>query len=166
MSDTTIIEQMQTIIRTTQLDAADAFISASVVIDDWRFLDDSVDNEPFCRIESPALISDRDDTMSCPTATWAVRVVLIKPFEDWYVTRPLLRKLRTAVRDTFNISTAVVSNRSLDGMPGVSVENIRDEFPDSFLAMYNHYIPVEDLEEALPDYLGLPIIFDVTEETN
>ena len=166
MSDTTIVEKMRDIIRTVTVDNDVAFLSDSVVIDSWDFLDESIEGEPFCRLESPALINNRWDSMDCPITLWLVRVVLVKPFDDWEETRIALRKLRTAGVDTFNINTATTSNRSLDGMAGVSVEEIRDEFNDVFLALYDNYVEPENEEEILPNYLSLPVLFEIEERTN
>lgn len=160
MSDTTIVNGMQTIIRTVQLDGDNAFQNDSVVIDDWDYLDQSIVNEPFCNIETPALLSSRYELLTCETNTWLVRVTLVKPFVDWSITRPALRKLRTAVLDTFNSG----DNRSIDGLDSVFIEDIRDEFPDAFLEIYDRYVVPEQTEENLPIYLAIPVLFEVSEE--
>lgn len=164
MNDTAIVEAIQTIVRATQLNGANAFQSSSVVIDDWDYLDQPIVNEPFCNIETPALLSnDYSNTLRCDTSRWQIRLTLVKPFEDWHITRPLLRKLRTAVVSGFNDG----NNRSLGTLAETTetfVQVIRDEFPDSFLEIYDRYVKPEEQQEALPAYLGLPLLFEVTEE--
>ncbi len=161
MNDTAIVEAIQTIIRTVQLDNQNAFLADSVVIDDWDYLDQPIVNEPFCNIETPALLSnDYSNNLQCDVSRWQVRVTLVKPFTDWHITRPLLRKLRTAVVDSFNNG----DNRSLDGMNYAFIDIIRDEFPDVFLEIYDRYVKPEEQQETLPAYLGLPLLFEVREE--
>lgn len=164
MNDTAIVEAIQAIIRATQLDGQNAFQSASVVIDDWDYLDQPIVNEPFCNIETPALLSnDYTEEMRCPVSRFQVRATLVKPFEDWHVTRPLLRKLRTAVVNEFNDD----NNRSLGALAETTyawVNQIRDEFPDSFLEIYDRYVKPDEQQETLPAYLGLPLLFEVVEK--
>lgn len=164
MNDTAIVEAIQTIMRATQLDGANAFQSDSVVIDDWDYLDRPIVNEPFCNIETPALLSsDFSEEMSCPVIRWQVRATLVKPFTDWHVTRPLLRKLRTAVVSGFDDG----NNRSLGALAATTyvwVTSIRDELPDAFLDIYDRYVKPEEQQEILPSYIGLPLIFEVIEK--
>ena len=161
MSDTEIVTSMQTIIQATQLDSENAFLSASVVIDDWSYRDTEIINEPFCRIDSPVLLG-AVDSIDGITNQWLARATVAKPFEDWNITRPLVRKLRTAVLDIFNSS----NYRSL-GNPSstvaYTVTNIRDEFPDVFLYVYDRYMEPEELIEAVPTMIELPILFEIEE---
>lgn len=164
MNDTAIVEAIQTIVRATQLNGANAFMADSVVIDDWDYLDQPIVNEPFCNIETPALLSSTyTEEMSCPVMRWQVRATLVKPFEDWHITRPLLRKLRTAVVGLFDND----NNRSLGALAETTyawVDSIRDEFPDSFLDIYDRYVKPEEQQEILPSYIGLPLLFEVIEK--
>lgn len=163
MSDTAIVEAIQTIMRTTQLDSANAFDYDSVVIDDWSYRDEPVINEPFCRIDSAVLTDSRhDDSMTQATNFWQVRATLYKAFEDWHITRPAARKLRTAVIDHFNDS----NNRNLGALAAtadVFITSMRDEFPDTFLYVYDRYIKPEEFNEVIPIGIELPILFEIEE---
>ena len=164
MSDTSIVEGMQTIIRSVQLNGENAFKNDSVVIDDWNYRDEPEVNAPFCRLDSAVLTDSRhDDSMTEATNFWQVRATLYKPFEDWHITRPAVRKLRTAVIGTFNTG----NNRSLGTLSAtmdVFVTSMRDEFPDTFLYVYSRYLKPEEFEEALPIGIELPILFEIREE--
>ena len=163
MSDTAIIEAVQTIMREVVLDNETAFQHDSVVIDDWSYKDKPEINAPYCRLDSPSLTDSRhDDSLSDATNFWTVRATLYKPFVNWDITRPALRKLRTAVIDTFNSG----NNRSLGDLAAtadVFVTSMRDEFPDTFLYIYDRYIEPNEFEEVLPIGIELPILFEITE---
>lgn len=163
MSDTAIVEAMQTIIRTAQIDGQNAFESASVVIDDWNYRDAPTVNEPFCRLDSLVLLDSRhDDSMTQATNFWQGRATIYKAFQDWHITRPLARKLRTAVIDHFNSG----NNRSLGTLSAtadVFITSMRDEFPDTFLYVYDRYIKPEEFEEVIPIGIELPIVFEIEE---
>ena len=164
MSDTTIVNAMQTIIRATTLDGGLVFESDSVVIDDWNYRDETIEADPFCRIDSPTLLESAfSDSLSENTDRWQVRATLYKSFEDWHITRPLLRKMRTAVVDQFNTS----NNRSLGALAAtadVFVESIRDEVSDTFLYVYDRYIEPDQFEEILPVGIEIPMIFEIVEK--
>lgn len=165
MSDTAIVEAMQAIIRATQLDGENAFESDSVYIDDWQYRDTEIIFDPFCRLDSPTLLGSGHvdgESLTEETNRWQVRATIYKSFEDWPITRPLVRKLRTAVIDQFNSS----NNRNLGALAAtadVFITNMRDEFPDTFLYVYDRYIPPEQFEEVIPVGIELPILFEITE---
>jgi hypothetical protein len=163
MSDTAIIEAMQTIIRATQLDGENAFQHDSVYIDDWQYRDKEIVFDPFCRLDSPTLIGSRhDDSLTEETNFWQVRATIYKSFDDWPITRPLLRKLRTAVIDQFNAS----NNRNLGALAAtadVFITDMRDEIPDTFLYVYDRYVKPEEFEEVIPIGMEIPVLFEITE---
>ena len=163
MSDTAIVEAMQTIIRATQIDGENAFQNDSVYIDDWQYRDTEIIYDPFCRIDSPALVGSRHDrSITTEVNYWRVVVTIYKSFEDWSITRPIVRKLRTAVIDQFNSS----NNRNLGALAAtadVFITDMRDEVADTFLVVYDRYIPPEEFSEAIPIGIELPIIFEIEE---
>lgn len=163
MSDTAIIEAMQTIIRAVQFDGQNAFEYDSVFVDDWQYRDKEIVFDPFCRLDSPTLLGSRHDaSLTEETNFWQVRATIYKSFEDWPITRPLVRKLRTAVVDHFNSS----NNRNLGALAAtadVFIVDMRDEIPDTFLYVYDRYIKPEEFEEVIPIGIELPIVFEIEE---
>ena len=144
MTELAIQTALQTIIKNM-----DEFKDASVLINDWTMLDQSVLKAPYVVISDADTFRSRQDVMT-PETTWEVVVTLIENFLDWETALNNIRTRRQAIIDKINSG----DSRSAGGLEGVSIDEIRSGTP--ITPRYDTY--VEDITEAEPIYLFQDLI--------
>lgn len=155
MSEATISAEIR-----EQIAAIAAFDDGSVVIDSWDFMDGPIQNEPFCRIETGSLVRYAYETI-CPTYTWQIPVVIIKPFADWDQTVSALGVLRQSIVSKFS----TLAYQTVLGS-GVDITEIRDQNTTAPVGVVvDPYIGADEVGDTVPTYLALPLLFTVEERS-
>lgn len=138
------------------LQTLDEFADIDIVINDWSILDASTTNAPYIIIVNADEFESRQDVPT-PETTWSIGLLLVVPFIDWKTSYDAIRDMRQIIIDKINSSTV----RSAGGLEAVNIVEVHSGSP--IVPIDNPYLLWEDIENALPDFVGQLVLLECEE---
>lgn len=150
MSELSVAQSLQTLLRTTTISTERVFSDSDVTINNWSVLDGSFANAPYIVIETSEEFDSRQDTYT-PNTRWQMPVYLV----IHYTSRD------QAHNDIMTIRQAIIDKLNSGGRTGNGITIDRIYSSGGFIEIYDKYIPENEIVD--PDYIAQTIMFDVEE---